>query len=268
MPRILHLSLLPLLFLLLLHPALSLKINCGGDYVEGFEPDNPQWLSETPMSRTFSTPQTERDASGARGVLGERFWTHRFTTGDQPLIYTIPVAPGPHRVELQWAEVYAGTQSAGTRLMEAAVNGFPYRIRGIDVFVQAGGAYRPLIKRFWVDAPAANPVVRIELSASVQNPFCSAIVITPLHLDAPASPAPATDEPAPTEEPPEEQEEQEEQKGGGGGGGAVPIMSATQFHTSAHEGPYQPNPLLEPGNPPEVTRPPGDGPVVVATYGE
>jgi hypothetical protein len=109
-----------------------------------------------PVSRT-SNPELYR---------GERFGN---------LSYAIPVAPGRYRVNLYFAETWFGPNKpghggAGSRLFDILCNGVAL-VRNFDIYKEAGGSDRGLVRSFQNLQPNAQGKLVISL-APVRNYAC------------------------------------------------------------------------------------------------
>jgi hypothetical protein len=98
------------------------------------------------------------------------------------VIYTFAVPNGSYHVNLLLAEIYLN--QAGARLMNVKLQGMTVA-SNLDIFAQAGGANKALIKPF--DVAVSNGSIVLELDAVANNAKCSAIEIVPA-TSAPSGP--------------------------------------------------------------------------------
>ena len=61
--------------------------------------------------------------------------------------YEFKVEPGTYTVRLHFAETYDGIVAAGERLFSVSING-EVKLKDLDVFSEAGGLNKPLIREF------------------------------------------------------------------------------------------------------------------------
>lgn len=88
-------------------------------------------------------PSVFSSAGDAELYRGERFGN---------ITYSIPVAPGHYSINLHFAETWFGPDKppkggAGSRLFDIYCNGVAL-VRGLDVYKEAGGDNRPLVRTF------------------------------------------------------------------------------------------------------------------------
>jgi hypothetical protein len=93
--------------------------------------------------------------------------------GATAFAYTVP--NGAYQVNLHFAETYAGITAAGQRVFSANVEGTT--IANIDVFAQAGGANKALIKT--ANVTVADGQLNITFTATANNPEINGIEIIP-----------------------------------------------------------------------------------------
>jgi|GEM_PF-6406196 len=98
-------------------------------------------------------------------------------------LYVVPVPPGEYRVTLYFAETWFGAGNpagggAGSRRFDVLING-EARLRDVDVYREAGGANRALVKTIDGVEPAADGAIEIAFSPLVQNAMVNAVEVTP-----------------------------------------------------------------------------------------
>lgn len=103
------------------------------------------WLPDTYVSggRLMSRQQEVTGSPDAGLFRSERYGN--FT-------YSVPVPPGKYTLVLYFAETWYGPGrpdggGAGSRLFDVLVNG-QMLLRNFDIFQEAGGGYRAVVKRF------------------------------------------------------------------------------------------------------------------------
>jgi hypothetical protein len=90
-------------------------------------------------------------------------------------VFAYNVPNGMYQVNLHFAETYTGITAAGQRVFSANVEGTP--INNIDVFSQAGGLNKALVKSACVTV--ADGQLNISFAATVNNPEINGIEIIP-----------------------------------------------------------------------------------------
>jgi hypothetical protein len=85
--------------------------------------------------------------------------------------YKLPLANGSYTVRLHFAETYDGITGSGQRVFSANVEGSS--ISNIDIFAEAGGRNRALVKS--VNVNVADGELTIGFTSSVQSPLINAI---------------------------------------------------------------------------------------------
>lgn len=99
-------------------------------------------------------------------------------------LYVVPVPPGEYRVTLYFAETWFGAGNpagggAGSRRFDVLING-EARLRDVDVYREAGGANRALVKTINGVRPGADGSIEIAFSPLVQNAMVNAVEVTPM----------------------------------------------------------------------------------------
>ncbi len=141
------------------------RVNAGGEAVGSWEADNPVY---TPGG--FVGPQSTQDVSGP-ATPGQVFEQYRF--GAQA--WDFPVVPGAYRVNLYFAETFPGTQFAGARRFDVAIEGETV-LPEFDIFAAAGGGYAGIVRSFDLVSDAN---LDIDFSVLVNSPAIQAIEIIP-----------------------------------------------------------------------------------------
>lgn len=90
--------------------------------------------------------------------------------------FWMPLANGRYEVGLTFCESYDQINGPGQRVFDVSVEGVP--IRGIDPYAQAGGLYKPLVRR--VEVTVRDGKLDIRFIAQKQSPQVNAIQITHL----------------------------------------------------------------------------------------
>ena len=86
-----------------------------------------------------------------------------------------PLPNGKYRVRLHFAETYDGITAKGQRVFDVDVEGTP--IKGLDVFAEAGGASRALVKE--IPVSITDGKLDITFTPVTQNPEINGIEIIP-----------------------------------------------------------------------------------------
>lgn len=84
-----------------------------------------------------------------------------------------PLANGKYIVKLHFAETYQGISAAGQRVFDVNIEGT--QIENLDVFAEAGGRNRALIK--YVNVTVADGTLNISFTQQTQQPFINAVEI-------------------------------------------------------------------------------------------
>jgi hypothetical protein len=84
--------------------------------------------------------------------------------------YNVPVTPGrTYRVRLTFSEVYFN--EAGSRRVNVALNGVRV-VDGLDVFAEAGGRFRPVIRE--AEVAVSTGQLTIALTGAINNAILAA----------------------------------------------------------------------------------------------
>jgi beta-glucanase (GH16 family) len=91
--------------------------------------------------------------------------------------YSLPVANGNYAVKLYFAETFPNITAAGGRVFDVAVEG--QVISGLDVFKEAGGTRRALVKTFSA-VPVTDGALTIGFTRHTECPIVDAIEVQPV----------------------------------------------------------------------------------------
>lgn len=154
------------------------RINCGGPNVA--DSDGNLWVADNYAldGRTGGTYGAMVDGTDD-DIL---YYTERFKlTG-----YSIPVDNGKHTVRLYFSEGFTRIEKAGERVFDVSVEN--QQVTDFDIFKEAGGRDRSVVKEFDVDVSDGS--VDIAFTKKVQNPFVNAIEVIAEGAVEISSPAP------------------------------------------------------------------------------
>ncbi|MEO9891022.1 malectin domain-containing carbohydrate-binding protein [Aurantibacter sp.] len=153
----------------------TFRINSGGPELDfdGVIWDADQhFVGGNEFTNAIEIANTENDAL---------YQTERFRSGNQPLIYEIPVTNGNHNVNLHFAEIYYGVSSggaaggAGSRVFNIDVEG-QEQIDNYDIVVAAGGSATAVVENFTaINVTDGN--LTITLTAVTDSPKISGIEV-------------------------------------------------------------------------------------------
>jgi len=144
-------------------------INCGADedYVDA---SGKKWTADKDMDVDGMTViRTLETIPGTRAP--KVYLTERYSM----TAYKFKVKPGKYIVRLHFAETYDGIMAAGERLFGVSING-KVVLKDLDVFKEAGGPNRPLIREFRGIEVTGEELV-IGFTVNVQNPEINGIEI-------------------------------------------------------------------------------------------
>jgi len=88
--------------------------------------------------------------------------------------YVFKLAPGKYTVRLHFAETYDGVTSDGERVFDVSFNG-KVVLKDFDVFKEAGGANKPVIKE--IKGVEVTDKLAIDFETNQQNPEINGIEI-------------------------------------------------------------------------------------------
>lgn len=157
----------------------------------------------TPVSsiRILAGQQQNRIGANGKGWLADQFFVGGSAASrdqavfgaEEPFIfrgerygsfeYGVPIQSGRHRVRLYFAETYYGASNPGgggpgSRRFDVAING-EVKLEALDVFGEAGGPNRAVIREFLGIRPDSAGRVVISFMPLVDNAMVSAIEIEP-----------------------------------------------------------------------------------------
>jgi len=144
-------------------------INCGAeeDYVDA---RGRKWTADKDMKIDGTT--VVRSLETIRGTPAPKVYlTERYSM----TAYKFKVKPGRYTVRLHFAETYDAIMGAGDRLFDVSINS-KVVIKNLDVFKEAGGANKPLIRVFR-GIEVTGEELAIGFTANVQNPEINGIEI-------------------------------------------------------------------------------------------
>jgi hypothetical protein len=130
-------------------------------------------------TRTARTthPIDTSDASLPPGTPTELFFTERFDpepSRTRPeMHWRFPLPAGQYEVRLYFAEIFKEAQAAGVRQFDVAIEGQEV-LDNFDVFAEAGGGYRAIMKSFTVTTTGD---LNIDFEHEQQNPMVHGIEI-------------------------------------------------------------------------------------------
>ncbi len=172
-----HLKLLGLLALVAMSTVaqgIEVRINAGGP--EYTDANGALWSADT----NFNTGQSAADGVGS-DILGtvdddlyQRQRWDRYRAPD--LIYEVAVPDGEYTVKLHFAETYSGNFAVGARVFDTFIED-QLEISALDIFSEAGGALKALIKTIQpVVVADGGLTIRFD-HATADNPTIAAIEI-------------------------------------------------------------------------------------------
>ena len=151
------------------------SVNCGADEVYT-DASGKMWLSDQEK-----TDDTDWGVINGEVILRE---TVEIPGTQAPLVYlnecysmsgyVFKLEPGSYTVRLHFAETYDGITAAGERVFNVSFNG-KVVLKDFDVFKEAGGANKPVIKEF--KGVAVKDKLAIDFETNIQNPEINGIEI-------------------------------------------------------------------------------------------
>jgi hypothetical protein len=146
----------------------------SNDYIS---PSEQLWLRD----QFYVGGETSRRSGVAAGAedanlfLGERYGSFQ---------YVIPVVPGKYRLTLHFAETWFGPGNqggggAGNRVFDVQCNGVQL-LSGFDVYREAGGANRALVRTFDNIEPNEQGRVVVTFLPRANNGMINALELTPM----------------------------------------------------------------------------------------
>ena len=157
-------------------PTPVFTVSCGAE--EAYkDADGKQWLADKEMVEgadwgaldgmtIVREPVKIPDTQAPQVYLTERY---------SMTAYEFKLKDGKYTVRLHFAETYDGVVDAGERLFSVSIND-KVVLKDLDVFKEAGGPNKPLIKEFKGVAVSGGKLV-IGFTANVQNPEINGIEI-------------------------------------------------------------------------------------------
>ncbi|MDP6634245.1 MAG: malectin domain-containing carbohydrate-binding protein [Phycisphaerae bacterium] len=88
--------------------------------------------------------------------------------------YVFKLAPGKYTVRLHFAETFEGITAEGERVFDVSINE-KVVLKDFDVFKEAGGAFKPVIKE--IKGVEVADKLAIDFTTNVQNPEINGIEI-------------------------------------------------------------------------------------------
>ena len=150
-------------------------INCGAEEVY-IDQSGKTWLSDQEK-----TDSLDWGVIGGDVVLRE---TVEIPGTQAPLVYLnesysmagyiFDLAPGKYTVRLHFAETYDGVIAEGERVFDVSFNG-KVVLKDFDVFKEAGGANKPVIKEF--KGVEVKDKLAIDFETNIQNAEINGIEI-------------------------------------------------------------------------------------------
>lgn len=161
-----------------LHGSSSVRINVGGPTVQSLDGN---WMSDEDLSDYYNAGEIYKtgipvDVSALEHAVPEEvFQSQRWdASGGPEMQWSIPVTPGPYKVNLYFAETWSGAFANGKRVFSVEVEG--QNLIAADIFAQAGKK-KAIALEFVVNS---DNVLNLTLLHETQNPFINAIEIIPL----------------------------------------------------------------------------------------
>jgi hypothetical protein len=151
------------------------SINCGADEVYT-DASGKMWLSDQEK-----TDNTDWGVIGGEVVLRD---VVEIPGTQAPMVYlnecysmagyVFKLSPGKYTVRLHFAETFEGITAAGERVFDISFNG-KVVLKDFDVFKEAGGPFKPLIKEF--KGVEVSDKLAIDFTTNIQNPEINGIEI-------------------------------------------------------------------------------------------
>ena len=157
-------------------PTLVFAVSCGAE--EAYkDADGKQWLADKEMVEGADWGAADgmtvvRDPVAIPGTQAPNVYlTERYSL----TAYEFKLKDGKYTVRLHFAETYDGITDAGERLFSVSIND-KVVLKDLDVFKEAGGLNKPLIKEFEGVAVSGGKLT-IGFTTNVQNPEINGIEI-------------------------------------------------------------------------------------------
>ena len=147
-------------------------VNCGSTNVSRFDTDAYFSGSTDTFSVTNSIDTSSLFAPAPQAVYQSERWNDS--------TYTFPnlVAGYPYTVRLHFAEISPSVISSGDRRFHVAINRTQV-LTNFDIFAEAGGKYRGVIREFTTVGSGSNNVVVQFIQGASNEPKVSAIEVVP-----------------------------------------------------------------------------------------
>lgn len=151
-------------------------VSCGSDEVY-VDKAGKKWLADQEMAGDADWGFVDgssvlRDLETIPGTPSPKVYlTERYSMS----AYQFKLKPGKYTVRLHFAETYDGITAAGERLFSVSFNG-KVVLKDLDVFKEAHGLNKPLVKEFRGVAVTGDKLV-IAFELNVQNPEINGIEI-------------------------------------------------------------------------------------------
>jgi hypothetical protein len=155
---------------------LAIRVNCG-DPKEYTDAAGVKWLPDQEYSAAakFGAVGGKTIVREGLTVAGtkspEVYQTEHYAMS----AYRFDVPDGKYTVRLHFAETFNGVQAAGGRTFSVKIQG-KEAIKDLDVFKEAGGFAKPLVREF-KGVQAADGKLMIEFVAGVQSPEINGIEV-------------------------------------------------------------------------------------------
>ncbi|NQV25186.1 MAG: hypothetical protein HQ518_12550, partial [Rhodopirellula sp.] len=158
-------------------------VNVGGSGIPSARISGDTGSGATSIRNTgnvFSTGTTidVGDESIPEGTPASIFQTQRWDgAGGPEMQFSFPVEPGEYQVNLFFAELYGPTSRTEARVFDVVAEGTTV-IDNLDIFTEAGGGNKGLVRTFTV---TADSTLDLAFLHQVENPIVSAIQIINLN---------------------------------------------------------------------------------------
>jgi hypothetical protein len=153
----------------------AMRVNCGG--AEFKDSKDRVWLADQEMAqgKTWGADDgmtSDREGVGVTGTdIVKIYETERYSMGS----YTFAIPNGPYTIRLHFCETYDGIIAAGERVFSVGLQGKTI-LKDLDVFKDAGGSLKPLVKEFKGVSVTDGKLV-IGFTPNVENPEINGIEI-------------------------------------------------------------------------------------------
>jgi len=186
-------------------PVVMYRINAGGPDLEGgwardtARRPSPYVNDDDTKTAMTGQPVDVTQGSVPPGTPPELFQSERWDPAADPRMrWRLPVDPGTYEVRLFFAETFSEAFAPGAREFGVAIEG-SLVLKDFDVFTEAGGAYRGIMRSFVVES---DERLRIAFrNGEGQHPAIKGIEVLALDAGTPAKPTPDAEEPEPSAPP-------------------------------------------------------------------